>query len=318
MLPPICEGYEKGESGTGPCIRYLKGGFCTLPMIFRCTEFIRNNEPTLSYSSMKDFVCPRKFYHSYIQGLEPVDKALPLLMGSVADSLLQMIHGENSTVDLPSFFSQFKNPVDEDEDFKPWLYAMWGLFQGYISKHYGDTKGSVQVPFEWFHPGYPRIRGFADLVSSYEDHIAYEFKYTGRPDSYTKFSISQQLGTYFLGIPQLQRITLRAIQVPQLKQSSKESGEQYRDRVYLDFCGRPGYYIHDSHYWRTEFDLEAIKERARRITRTIHSFCNEGIAGFYQNIGPETCFAANGRCNYLSICESGVISETIYRKREVK
>jgi hypothetical protein len=315
MLRPICEGYEKGEGK--PCIRYLKGGFCTLPMIFRCTERLRNNEPVLSYSSMKDFVCPRRFYWSYISGLEVIEKALPLTMGTVMDKILRHVHS-----DQPYSIHQLIDPSmttkDDLPDLKPWQWAIWGLTLGYIEKGYGEVKGNPQVEFRWMEEGYPQVHGYVDLVSTYEDHIAYEFKYTGRPDSYTKFTVSQQLATYFLGIPRLQRVTLRAIQVPQLKQGAKETGEQYRDRVKLDFVSRPAHYVNDTSYWKTEFDLDEIKQRARRISQSIHSFINEGgqsPSAFYQMIGPETCFAGQGRCNYLEICSSGVVSETIYKKR---
>lgn len=263
---------------------------------------------------MKDFTCPRRFYHSHYQGLEPIEKALPLDMGSCADGLLQLIHGGEG-ISAKTFIDYFEPLMDDREELRPWQYAMWGLFEGYVERGYGDMKGECQVPFTWFLDGYPRIKGYADLVLTHEYHIGYEFKYTSRVESYNKFTVSQQLGCYFLGLPDLQRITLRAIAVPQLKQGKNESGADYRDRVKADFLARPGHYINDANYWRSEFDLEAVKERARRIAQSIHSFANEGINGFYQVIGPETCFTPS-RCNYLSICESGVVSETIYKCRE--
>ena len=311
MLTPLCDGYEPSDDK--PCLWYVSGGFCKLPMLFRCTEYLRVHEPVLSYSSMNSFVCPRKYYWSNIAGLEPVEKALPLEMGTVADKLLQIIHGQNDPVDFAGFFAPYR---DDKEELKPWQYAMWGLFEGYASNdRFNGLKGNCQVEFNWRENGYPQIHGFTDLVTIGEDQIGYEFKYTQRPESYTKFTVSMQLATYFIGSPHLQRITLRAIQVPMLKQSAKETGVQYKDRVKLDFCGRPNHYINDTHYWRTEFDLGEVKERAKRIASTIRLFINQGgKEGFYQQIGPHTCFSPS-RCNYLNICESGVVSENIYRKR---
>lgn len=319
MLTPLCDGYEPAADGK-PCIRYVSGGFCKLPMLFRCTEYLRVHEPVLSYSSMNSFVCPRRYYWSNIAGLEPIEKALPLEMGTVADKILQLIHGQSSPIDLPAFFAPYR---DEKEELKPWQYAMWGLFEGYSADdRFNGLKGDCQAEFNWKEADYPQIHGFTDLVTFGDNDkgnmIGYEFKYTQKPDSYTKFTVSMQLATYFIGMPKLQRITLRAIQVPMLKQSAKETGAQYKDRVKLDFNGRPNHYINDTNYWRTEFDLGEVKERAKRIANTIRTFINMGgKEGFYQQIGPHTCFSPS-RCNYLSICESGVVSENIYRKRGSK
>src|SRR3972149_1735275 len=59
------------DDGIKPCAHYIQGGFCTLDQHYLCIEYLRRNAPSLSYSSMKEFIsCHRKFWWSHIVGLQ--------------------------------------------------------------------------------------------------------------------------------------------------------------------------------------------------------------------------------------------------------
>lgn len=87
----ICEFYNPVEGR--PCTSYIKGGLCSLPQFYRCIEYIRRNEPTLSYSAVRDYVrCKRCYYYSNIMGIQAIEKSYPLKLGETASKILDNLH----------------------------------------------------------------------------------------------------------------------------------------------------------------------------------------------------------------------------------
>jgi len=316
-MQPICEGFQKAQDR--PCIHSIenKFDFCELPEMFRCIEWIRRNEPTLSYSTIRDSFCKRKLYWSYIAGIQLVIKPLPMKLGEIAGQILNLLHNGETTL-IETF--NLDSLKDGDGNLPFQIMAMLGLFKGYKEREFNSIKGITQSRFEWREEGYPHIIGYMDLKTY--DKIGYEFKYSSKPDAYKeKFIIQDQVATYFLGNPTLERITVRAIQVPQLKLAKNESLENYRDRVHQDFLTRPLHYINDTSFWRNEFNYDEIREKYKMIANEIQRFIEMGgLRFFYQSNGPNTCFGDTtgtmmSNCQYLQICESGVVSDQLYRKR---
>jgi len=277
---------------------------------------MRRKEMKLSYSSCKDFtMCKRKFWWSYIAGLELIEKPMPMLMGSIMSQHLDAIHSK----DNPPIAYDWTHHIIEEAAMPIQLHGLRGLIKGYAEK-FGEMKGSTQVEFEWREDGFPRVHGYMDMT--YHNTIGYEMKYTARQEAYSKFAIQDQLATYFLGNGAIERITLRAILVPQLRQGRNEAPEDYEERVYQDFLHRPGYYVKDTNYWKEEFNYIELKIKLQMIAQDIYRYLEAGtIDAFYQSNGPNTCFGdTTGRatinCPYLSICVNGVVSEGMYQKRQ--
>ena len=85
---PTCEQIDQSIK---PCLYYLAGGFCKLPLQFRCVEYIKRNEMELSYSSMNNWGrCKHKYYLSNIRGLELVEKPIRMLAGSIMSECLDV------------------------------------------------------------------------------------------------------------------------------------------------------------------------------------------------------------------------------------
>ena len=322
-MKPICEGFL--EDSNRPCAHSVENNhqFCELDSMSRCTEWIRRFEPQLSYSTIRNSFCKRKLWWSYICGIELIEKPLPMKLGEIAGWFLDQCHNVNADWN-PSGPEKMNNLRNNEGELPIQIESMIGLFMGYHDKEFDSFKGKTQSYFKWREDGFPIVSGYLDL-ENHQEKIAYEFKYTTRPDAYSnKFIIQDQITTYFLGKPHLERITLRAIQVPQLRLAKNETHEDYRERVRQDFIARPLYYIHDTNYWRSEFNYDELREKYRMIAQEIQK-CIEmgGQKYFYQSNGPSTCFGettgmAVSNCEYLSICESGVVSEQLYKKREVK
>jgi hypothetical protein len=321
-MKPICDGFIQSEKK--PCAHSVGDDFqfCDLDCVFRCTEWLRRFEPTLSYSTIRDSYCKRKLWLSYVAGYQLKVKSLPMRLGEIAGWFLNYLHDKDES-DLQPII-----PLDglrDDEGNLPiQVEAIRGLFKGYKEREFSTLKGKTQSYFQWREDGYPQIHGYLDLAV-YKEKIGYEFKYTKKPDAYsTKFIIQDQIATYFLGSPSLERITLRAIQVPELRLAKNESHDDYRERVYQDFLSRPLHYIRDTSFWRSEFNYDELREKYKMISQEILRYLEMGgMKYFYQSNSPQTCFGegtgtAVSNCEYLEICSSGVVSELIYKKREIK
>jgi len=225
---------------------------------------------------------------------------------------------------LDKFEARFVGSPDSQPEIPQELSKIRAVSVYYASSHYAEEKGRTQAEFLWREPDYPAIHGFLDMLNK---TWAYEFKYSANPDWYgSKFAVSDQLACYFLGIPDLQRITLRAIQVPTLRTKKDETPEQYQQRIIEDMERQPQHYIVDRNYFRTEFvqDMVEVKEKARfmvrEIANAIESLSGGGFFSFWQN--KASCFRPRP-CMYLPLCETemgGLINqavlETQYTQRD--
>lgn len=333
-MEPICLGYSKDDTLTAcyGCSWYLPKGLCKHPSFFRCIEFIRSNEPSLSYSSMQTFICPRKFWFHYIVGYEAIEKPLPMRLGGLCSKVLDKLHskklnlGKVKISDL--IFEELKEwGVDVNGYYPYQVEALLSVLQAYVDMDKHAEKGSTQQHFTWREEGLPEVNGYCDNIQ-YEGYIGWEYKYTQKPDAYTRFTLQDQLSTYFLGFPKIQRFTVRTFLNPigTIKLSKNESISIYRDRVFQDVLVRPRHYFQDQSYFRSEFDLEAHKIKLRCIANDILRYIEFGgghMLSFRQVNTPYTCFLQSeagspSPCEYLPICETGVISETLFKRRAGK
>lgn len=314
------------NDAVAPCSHYVKGGFCTLPVHFRCVEYVIHHEPPLSYSAISDYShCHRKFYHGWLQGYELIEKGWALKKGALAAEILGVLHHKDRADDCVQWYKtrideEIRKTIDpEDEALlygRPDLWAMKAMFDVYIELEFHTMKGVTEYEFRWDQPEYPKVHGFVDLVdlTTYDDTQGYEFKYTGNSDNYEKWLVDEQLSAYFIGVPQLKRMTVRCFVPPLYKLSKKESIMDYYDRMAKDIRRRSitEYFISRT-YWRNEFDLEAYKQKARMIAHEIVEYLKTGsIEPFYCN--KKACLSPFP-CDFLQSCRYGVFSDQIYRKR---
>lgn len=314
-----------------PCDNYITGGFCSRSDMFRCLEYLARNLPELSYSAIQDYTrCKRKFLYGWIMGLEPIEKSRPLFMGSLASSILGVLHNEK--IEPTDALSQYegiimtaieesRNQDDPDDEGDVDLWAMKGFFDAYITRERHTIRGIPEYEFRWTEPDYPKLHGFIDLRTTF-DTIAYEFKWTTNPDAYNRLKCQEQSSAYFIGAPDIQTITWVLLYPPSLRPKKDEYMPEYCERVKQDVMKRmTTYYVTKKSYWRTEFDLGMYKEKIRLIAGQIMSDVAKSSSAknlewlFYQNTNG--C-SAPGPCEFLPACMAGVLPLDQYKKREKK
>lgn len=259
-----------------------------------------------------------------------------MLAGSIMSEILDEIHKQtedsHGTSDVQSrvkvvvdkYTNKFAPLGMEKPEIPLELSKIRAMAKAYLCSHYAEEKGDTQSESLWREADYPAVHGFLDMLNK---SWAYEFKYTSNPEWYgSKFAVSDQLACYFLGVSDLQRITLRAILVPTLRPKKDEPQEAYEQRIVEDFNRQSQHYIVDRNYFRTEFanDMVEVKEKARymvhEISDAVESMSGGGIYSFWQN--KASCFRPRP-CQYLPLCETEVgglinqaILETQYTQRK--
>lgn len=293
-----------------PCDHYIDDGLCAMPTIFRCSEYIKHNEPTLSYSGVNAFMqCPWKYYLGYIKGIRIKEqfKSDAVKIGSYVDTIITL--------------NGIRDKALEKEE------SLWLMKAFAIVRAYGEIikpfPSSIQGQKEFYirEDGYPTIHGFTDL---HAPKGFFELKCTTRPDYYTnKYWIHDQMGTYFLSNPNYETGILLAIRTPQLKQTGTfkdETLDEYRERCYKDMCARPSFYFVGYNkdnktfgvkFYRTEFDLDGLRERYKWIGNQIQLCAKKDY--WYQN---KTSCMSPFICDYLNVCDSGGVNEDTYEYRK--
>ena len=333
----ICQDISAQPNGV--CSHYIKGGFCSLQNHFRCAEYVVRNEPKLSYSAIDTYSsCHRKFYWSQMVGIESIQKSWAMKLGSCASVILGWLHDERIPIDqavqkyrdyIEELIQQTMDPEDSELIYGHIdVWKMKAMFNAYVKLDLHTVRGITEYQFKWSEPGFPKVHGYIDLVQllTYENHIGFEFKWTSNADNYTKLTEGDQLITYFLGDPAIERMTLRCFVPPLLRQKNatkKEKGESMLDlyeRMYQDILSKNIYkYFIDRSFWRSEFDLEAYKIKASMIAKEIVSYIKDGgMERFYQN--KRACFHPFV-CDFLRVCENEIREPwnmiDCYKKREL-
>ena len=290
---------------------------CANPMHFRCPEYIKERgmgEDPLSHSSMENYVaCRRRFYYSFFLGLQNAQKKAPLYVGSACHEVLELVHASTVYPDVREMFIQRYMPDDPyaDYDMSNSVIAASALMQVYVESELNRPKGETEV--QWVLDDPPMI-GYVDMV---EGKAGFEWKIASKPDYYTKYTMEEQLCTYFLGIPELEKMHTRILIKPKLRRGKNESTEEYEERCKDDIRRRPSHYLHEDTYYRHEFDIPECLRKVKYVHAEIMRLLNSDdtiMESFYQN--KNVCLSPFA-CDYLSICQAhGIISDELYVCRD--
>ena len=319
-----CQQFTPGDQT--PCIHYIRPvnpkepGFCRLPDHFRCIEACKKKLVPLSYSSLIDFIhCRMRYKHRKIDGIEIRTEHLPeaMKLGAAWDAFLNAQY--DSSYPLYNLIESLQlNPVQ--------MARYSAIARAFVDLEIKiDTDGLLGCQYEISVPvGDTRITGFVDRA--YYDHIV-EIKLSSRPDFYQqRENLAYQLSTYFLGNDAWEHADVQISRVSQLRTGhgrfSDESPDQYEDRIYSDILSRPAHYFigwdrktrtYGVRFYRSEFDLDQIFQTYVHVLREIKDTCRRD-AWYPNNLA---CHVP-APCVYLPIKKSGVVSEEIYQRKEVR
>lgn len=305
-----------------PCRYYIKDQYCSLDNFFLCIEARKRKAPHISHSELSTYgKCYRMWWLSYMVGLERVNPPIRLLAGKIFSECLDQLLSNNPQSTYQQVIQKYSSYKDEKGEFPRELLMITAWMEALEQLPISEEKGETQYEAWTNDLDYPRVHLFMDWVrkdGDEEPRIGKECKYTGNMDNWNKFVITPQFGTYFWGVPTLERLDLVLFKVPQLKikkGKNEESPEEFKDRVKKEILLNKLEYIEKKSFWRNEFDINAIKSRYQTMTKELYDRLEKGESAFWMTDNRETCF----RCDFLEICSNdGIVSEQLYKKKEIK
>lgn len=231
----------------------------------------------------------------------------------------------------------YQNSLHRGERFQSRFWELvdeYDLADGTVGRLYALIKASRTIGIAVNRDGLVACQSSFELVAgnvtvtgivgrAYTDHFV-EAKLSGRPDFHHRIhNITSQVATYFLSDERYEYCIIEAVRLPQLRTGygkySSEDPTTYMERLHGDILSRPSSYFSGfnrddrtfgKRFWRNEFPLDQIREDYEKINRDIQRAIEEDA--FYPNYSachvPSSCF-------YLPVCETGVVSDTIYRRK---
>lgn len=310
-----------------PCLYYTGNGFCKLPSKFRCEEYMKKESIRLSYSSMSSFLlCRRKFYWSYMMGLELIELPEALRLGKAFHEFLEKFYitTKGLTAHIENIVSNVEAVKLKDLEFGKiqgellilgFMLAYDELCSKMAYKQIDYRLGGVPEHFwEWVSEDeLITLNGYVDLYHKNSNYIA-EFKYTSNPTNYNIFSMRNQLALYFLGTD-CDKAIVRTFRKPYSTRKKDILCGAVVAKVKEDVLARPKYYINDTIYYRQEFETIIKDEVIPRVKLIVSEIRNclksdDPVHQFYQNIGYHC-----DDCMYIHICKTGGVPESLYQKR---
>lgn len=308
-----------------PCLHYIKPdnvedpGFCRQSTQFRCIEAMKHKLPSISFNRLADFIhCKRRYYNSVIKGIEvkPHHLPEPIKLGRAWDAFVRSLYNKEYDHHMDI------RPLQLTEIQRAKISALQRANQDLEIQtkvdRFEGCQYKVHVPV-----GQNQIVGYVDIAC---DNYIEEFKLSARPDFYThKENVAYQLGTYFMANERWDYADVLITRVPGLRTGwgkySGESAQEYEERIYGDIISRPAFYFigwdrkkrtYGVRFWRNEFDLDEIFSTWVFVFQELQDTLVRG--SWYPN---NLACHVPAACAYLPIKRTGVVSEEIYKRKEV-
>ena len=301
-----------------PCLFFIRPtnseepGLCKQETRFFCTESMKHKLPSLSYSSVTDFIhCKMRYFYRVIQGLQVKPRYLPeaLKLGRAWDAFIRCQFEDG--YDYLPVIEELQMTAEQTARISALMRAYRELEikpdkSGFLGCQY---KISVPLGVKC------NITGFTDRA--YEDYIV-ESKTSSNPDFYfQKENIQYQLSTYFLGNECWDCAIVEVVRIPRVGKS-EEDPEKLEHRILGDILSRPSHYFpgwnresrtFGRKFYRSEFSPGEMLRTYRFVHEDLmHTLINDS---WYPN---RLACHLPAPCPYLPIERAGVVSGEIYKQ----
>lgn len=313
----ICPDHNPNKK---PCYYFIENGFCSSKKWFRCIEFIIRKKPIMSHSAIQQYMrCKYLFYNSWIKGWTTKKLNLRLITGNLMHAYLGTFHADHE-YDIEraerTIAALGHKLIDENrKDGKQYLDAQIVpyMFQGYrkackegkIRTFTGKSEHPLLAEYDNF-----TLKARMDLRIVEEKEIV-DFKFVANPDNYTFFTTRQQAITYLELDKSAEKITYRCIKKPKLKQGKNETELEFLERIRRDVYARPGFYVKDQTYYRSEYDFDKRLEEIGQMADELRA--NVDNEAFWYQSSSEYCLNPF-KCDLYEACTSGVWAENLFEQ----
>lgn len=256
--------------------------------------------------------CPKKFYWTYLVGLEPIVRTVNLTLGTVMHEAFDLFYrGESDN----GVYAHIKRRFDEEiknteladqESLRIAQYIALGMWLAYPAKDLSEfTKIHSEEEFKVdLLPGVQFVGRVDGRVHKQGVWWVRELKTTSLPvkQFQGRTTTSPQATGYVYGLRKL-GIDIRGlvydyIKKPLLRKGVNENVDGYGSRIVKDYKDRPKYYYFRHYAFRTTYDLELFEADTMIVAGEI----KDRVAHNRFPRNQDACWTYGSECPFAKIC----------------
>ncbi len=277
-------------------------------------------ESNSSLSTFRD--CPRLYRYKYIDMLVPDKTSESLSLGLLGHNAMEIYYKDG----LPAALEMLTNFDADDQDKVLRIGKVKALLNGYVA-NYGlqdfdkvlEVETEFKIPMVNPETGHKsnkvELVGKIDLIAEKNgENWLIDHKFKGTVGERDFWSINSQMDLYLNAFKEkynCKGIIWNIIRTPSIRQTQKETLEQYLERLGEDVKIRPEFYY--TRFVMPRWD-EDIKESMQDIWDVHDHLLRVARTGkFYRNT---SCCHKFGTCQFLPLCANGLDKDSFVKKEK--
>jgi len=277
-------------------------------------------------SSFKN--CRKQYYYRNVKQLVPRHEGEARGIGSAVHKGIETGSIEEALALFDDIFPSDQQEADKLETNKAIVQAM---LEGYFSLYGTDWEGEFQPELQFEVPIINpktgaqsktfKLAGKVDglLKDRGGKYWLVEFKTAGTIDkSYIdKLMLDAQMTAYIYGLQRqldikISGVIYRVLRKPSIRQTKKETLEQFLNRLVEDYKSRPEFYFVQEQLYRTQEDLDEFEQELWDITQDLLKCRKDNL--WYKNTSRCKDW---GKCQYIPLCAKYEDAEELFIQKEV-
>lgn len=265
--------------------------------------------------------CPQAEHYRYGLHLVSRFKKEALTIGAAVHKGLELGTVEGG---LELFENTYPNDQNEQDNLEKQKATVDAMLTGYFAK-WGkwdeDTEQEIEFKIPITNPKTKRksktfvLAGKIDGLTKIDgQYWLIEYKTASQISEgyFERLDLDDQITTYIYAIQKLRGIKIagviyRVVKKPTIKQTQKESVEQYCERLIKDYQERQDFYFFESKFYRSQEDLKRFE---LELWQFVQQFLYEKRNGInYRNT---TRCLDWGKCEYMGLCAGHADAESMF------
>lgn len=261
-----------------------------------CPEFL-NKFGLWSQSSLKNFCrCDRLYELHNLKGWQSKKKNATAELGKLFGQQIQKLYQKVE----PEPIKLTDDEINFEDYGKAKVSAIIQAIQDnvFLINTNFNEKNQSEVYFQ-FQRGHQFYHGYLDLLMDrFDSFLTYkliEFKYTTKPENYTRFNNQFQNILYMLS-QDVNEIMLQLWVKPALILKKNESYDEFKNRNYQIIKGNPGKYLQEKIFYLSEYNLTEFDRKINSLHEQLKLNLHSGYFSQKYN-----CFDPF-KCDFWEIC----------------
>ena len=272
-------------------------------------------QKTYSHSQLAKFTaCRRSYWYEYVENILPIKRPRWSRIGTCGHRALAHYYRKKPFEEFRLLEGEFD--IADESDATD-AVRLVGTLRAYVKLAREWDTGLKYDPLKDVETSIEgmlfdkKFKGILDLLAKDNGKTTIiDHKITGNTER-SIIADRKQICTYFHLVPAAEQFAVNVLARPyRLRPRKAEELEHFEKRIIQELLEHPENYFLRKVYYRGEFDIEAWKQETQIRIEELEGLPKE-IGFFYPN--ERNC--SIGECEYQSICETGEVDWTKFKKR---